>query len=181
MHPSLQDPLQELDAELAQLLAELKNYTHQQLNSIPSPGSWSAIQVMHHLLIAEELSFKYLQKKLSFNPSLQKANWRTRLRQSFLAFYLHTPIKFKAPKGVSTPAFPREATLIDTAKRWTSNREALAEYLNELPPEILDKEAYRHPIAGRLTVKGMLSFFRDHFDRHRKQINRTLDTVARQA
>jgi hypothetical protein len=51
-------------------------------------------------------------------------------------------------------------------------------YLEDLPEHIFDKELYKHPFAGRVTIRGMVDFFGGHLERHAKQIDRTIAKVT---
>ena len=163
-----------MDQELESLIEELSQYSHEQLNQQPQGGGWSPIQIMHHLIIAEEGSLKYVRKKLSFNPELKNTGFAEGYRSLILNLYLWAPFKFKAPAGVAGDKLPTEADFQETAQRWKNNRKDLGDYLNSLPEELFKKSIYKHPLAGRLSLQGMLQFFDGHFNRHRKQINRTL-------
>lgn len=156
------------------LLESLAGTDDARLNQKPANGGWSAIQVMHHLIVSEEQSLKYVQKKLSFKPKLQRAGLREWLRARTLWFYLNVPIKFKAPAVVSDENLPEYATFADTKARWLQARAAWTTYLEQLPDDILQQAVYRHPLAGRLAWSGVFVFFRTHAARHTKQIRRTL-------
>lgn len=160
--------------EVENLLEELADSNDAILNMAALDGGWSAIQTVHHLILTEELSLQYVQKKLSFNPKLETADFKTRLRASALWFYLNLPFKFKAPANVSEEKLPGFTTFAQTRSRWLDIRQKWTNFLEQLPVELLDKAVYRHPFAGRLSWMGMLKFFRFHFQRHRKQIRRTL-------
>ena len=174
MHPSFQPLLTSLEQERQDLHTLLQAYSDESLNQAPGPGKWSAVQVMHHLILSEELSLKYLQKKLSFNPTLEKAGWKSQMRKGLLKLYLGLPFKFKAPKGVNDEALPDFVSLADTMARWESARNGISDFLEKAPDTYIDKELYKHPFAGKLTLSGMLEFYQHHFRRHREQIIRTL-------
>lgn len=161
--------------EVEQLLEELSASNDAILNMAALDGGWSAIQTVHHLILSEELSLQYVQKKLSFNPKLEKADFQTRLRAAALWFYLNLPIKFKAPATVNEEKLPGFTTFAQTRERWLAIRQKWTAFLEQLPEDLLDKAVYKHPFAGRLSWAGMLRFFRHHFQRHRKQIRHTLD------
>lgn len=174
MHPSLQSTYLKLDQELEAFLKELASYSNEQLNQAPGPDKWSALQCAHHLMESEKLSLAYLRKKLSFNPTLKKQTWRTHWRLFLLNSYLRAPFKFKAPEGIGTSYLPETSSLEAVTQQWRNQRAALHDFLGSLPDDLIDKEVYKHPFAGRLPLKGMLQFFQAHFQRHRRQALRAL-------
>ena len=170
----MQSQLNELDKKLNKLFANLENYSTEQICKKPAPDSWSAIQVMHHLILSEKYSRMYCEKKLSFNPKLKKAGFGTSLRTKFVNFYLNSPFKAPAPKMIDGDNLPTEDTLANVREIWTAERANLAKFIQDLPPEYADKEIYKHPLGGRLSIDGMMQFFDAHFNNHEKQIYRAL-------
>ncbi len=174
MKPAFDQHLQKMDQELQELLDMLSAHSHDALNRKPADGGWSALQAMHHLILSEEGSLRYVKKKLSFNPDLKRGGLIHRLRSIMLAVTLWLPVKFRAPKGVSGEALPEQSDFQETAQRWQNCRQELRQFLEGLSPEMLRAALYRHPRAGRMTLMGMLRFFHEHFTRHRKQIERAV-------
>jgi hypothetical protein len=177
-YSSLALQFQTLNTSLDELLHLLQEYPEEQLNERPSPEGWSALQVCHHLLKSEELALCYLRKKLSFNPKLKPANMATKMRKKLLLTYLSTPIKYRAPAAVGDDVLPVWSSLHEVEKHWKMCRHDFAMFLSQLPEDVFDKEVYKHPFAGRLCLEGMLHFFEQHFNRHVKQIKRTLRRVS---
>lgn len=174
MKESARRRLDALDARLDDLLTQLEQYDRQQLNHRPASDRWSALMVMHHLMLAERGSLAYLRKKLGYQPKLKPAGLGDRLRSLGLTVFLNLPFKFKAPDVVAEEVLPVESTLEDTAVEWWSIRKDLRAFLEELPEEVWKKSVFKHALAGRMSLSGMLKFFEVHFDRHKKQIERTL-------
>lgn len=166
--------LEKSDAFLDDMLEKLKDYPDEILNRKPSPGEWSAMNVLQHLMRSERLSYGYVRKKLSYNPKLKRANIGTAWRTFLLDNYNRFPMKWKAPAAVSEEHFPEYGTLDEVKDQWRQQRHQLKEYLEGLPDHIFNKELYKHPIAGRVTIVGMINFFNGHMIRHNKQIDRTL-------
>ena len=160
--------------KVEELLDSLASIDDAVLNMTAIDGGWSAIQTMHHLIIAEELSLKYVQKKLSFKPRLDKPGPGAFVNEWLLKLYLNAPFKFKAPKNVNEDSLPGFTSLADTRKRWLKVRSGWQEFMENMPDDLLDKAVYKHPISGRMGWNGMLTFYHEHFDRHKKQILRTL-------
>lgn len=170
--------LDQLDERLAELFSKLEAYDDTQLNHQPSDGGWSVLQVLHHLILAESASLGYIKKKLSFNPALGKAGFRSAWRLFVVDFYFRMPTKFKAPKGVDREALPDRSEFIATKVKWEAQRKTLRQTLAHLPEDRFDRALYKHPFAGKMTLRQMLQFFGLHMKRHQKQINRVLREAA---
>ena len=121
----------------------------------------------------------YVKKKLSFQPQLSKLGAGDRLRAFMLKFYLSLPFKFKAPKVVGDEVLPEQTTFGETNKQWLQIRADLRAYLEELPEEHFSKSLYKHPFAGRMSLKSMLQFFGSHVERHAAQVDRSLKPASR--
>jgi len=169
------DKLRELNGKLEQLQVDLSIYSEEELNNHPQPGVWSALDNITHLMISEALSLAYLKKKLSGGTEvLNKAGVKAKMRSIALNTFMRSNRKRKAPAAVGETAFPEHSKLGDLMDKWRSQRNELKAFLADQPEEVFTLEAYRHPFAGRLSLLGMLQFFGSHFDRHRRQIRRTL-------
>ncbi|MFN0176850.1 MAG: DinB family protein [Saprospiraceae bacterium] len=156
------------------LLNELSTLDHERLNRKPANGGWSAIQTMHHLILVEENSMAYIRKKLSFNPQLEKAGLGSWWRSLLLNVTLRIPIKFKAPKSAGIELIPETDTLKAVNIRWQKIRNEWQAFFENMPDELNEKAAYKHPRAGRLSWLQMLYFFASHFKRHRGQVRRAV-------
>lgn len=160
--------------KVEQLLDELAGTDDAVLNMAAIDGGWSTAQIIHHLILVEELSLAYVKKKLSFKPDLKPAGLDVVWRSVVLNVSLNVPIKMKAPANISDENLPGFTTFADNRRRWLAIREEWTLFLSELPDELLDKAVYKHPLVGRLSWSGMLSFFGQHLRRHHRQIRRTL-------
>lgn len=156
------------------LLAELESLSEETLNRKTPTGGWSAIQTMHHLILTEELSLAYVQKKLSFNPKLEPADFAAQWRGFLLWAYLSTPLKFKAPKNVGDENLPDRASFAETCAKWQKIRTDWTDFMEKMPVELSNKAIYRHPRVGRLGWAQMMLFFETHLARHSKQIYRAV-------
>jgi len=152
LHPTLERRFYSLDKKLNILLEYLKDYSEDQLNRKPGPEKWSVIQVMHHLLLAESGSHRYLEKKLSFGADLKNAGVQSWFRKQTLKVVMKSPLKWKAPAAISQDNLPNYAGFWDTAKQWKEERAALKKFLSTVPADTLGKEAYKHSFAGRMNI-----------------------------
>jgi hypothetical protein len=175
-HATLNTLFEQMETERTALLARLQVYDDALLNKKPSPEAWSAIEVLHHLIMAEEASLTYLQKKTQNLNSANKAGIREKLRSLLLHISFSIPIKFKAP-GITAPSV-HYTTLKETKAKWDTIRKGLKEVWMKMPADKLDGNWFKHTLAGKLSLDQMLRFMSIHVSRHEQQVWRTIKTVS---
>lgn len=175
-HP-LEPSLQQLDTSLNNMLEELAAYPVEVLYRKPEEKAWSVVEVMQHVRLTEKQSIAYVRHKVQSDKPVAASGFRQRIRLLSLQIFLRSPFKYKAPKIVNEDSFPNE-TFEELVEGWKAERAALHELLTTLDEAWLHKELYRHPLAGRMSLRHMLTFFQEHFDRHREQIRRTAGAVG---
>ena len=156
--------------DLTTLIKHVETYDDEAINKAPKEEKWSAQQIMNHLILAEKHSIAYCIKKLSFDPKLKKAGINSILKEWLVKSYFILPLKLEAPKGIDTPNLPKKDDLENIKQNWLYNRDQMKRFLENVDEKYLDRELYKHPFAGRLSLKVMLIFFISHFRHHRKQI-----------
>jgi uncharacterized damage-inducible protein DinB len=176
-HADLNKTFAKLEKQKAEIFGRLKGYDEKTLNQRPDPNAWSVMEVIDHLTIVERSSYQYLLKKMQDKDAAQKTGFKEMFRSILLNGYLASNKKFKAP-SVTLPAasylMPAEAE-----KAWTEARKDISSVWAGLPEELLDRNWFKHPAAGKLNLKQMLSFMKAHVAHHEKQIDRTLKAVAK--
>ena len=172
MKPSIISRNKQYTQRVQALLQELAVFDDEKLNRKPADGGWSAIQTMHHLILSEEFSMRYVQKKMGFTSEFENNNFSARVRSFLLWASLKSPIKFKAPPAIGPENLPDYSTLSETRQRWEQAREVWEAFLEQMPAELSNRLVYKHVRAGKITFMQMLSFFETHFERHKKQIRR---------
>ncbi len=160
--------------QVQSLLDSLNSYSEEQLNRKPADGGWSPMQVLHHLILSEELSMAYVRKKMGFTSEFENNNASARLRSLLLWLSLNMPFKYAAPRAIGSENLPEHATLADTRTKWQEARRVWDDFFEQMPVELSNKLVYKHPRAGKVTWLQMLAFFETHLARHRKQIFRNL-------
>jgi uncharacterized damage-inducible protein DinB len=172
MNARLSAQFNTIEKSRKELFDDLKSYDDEIINQKPSPGTWSIAQVLEHLIIAEEGSLKYLQKKTQDTSKVPVAGFGSKWRFLLTNTVFVLNISFKAP-AVVVPS-DNFATIEQLDKKWTQVRTDTLQLLNRLPEADLKKEIWKHAIAGKMDAYQMVSFFNIHFNRHRKQVYRTL-------
>lgn len=175
MNSQIEKQFNKLEKDRQELFETLHGYTDEKINRKPSAEAWSAAEVIAHLITAEEMSLKYLSKKILDTSKAQpegiKGQWRWLLVQIVFTFN----IKFKAPEIVE-PKLGYQS-LAELESKWSHIRTKTYQVLSKLSDEEVKKELWKHALAGKLNLYHMLQFFNVHFQRHKKQINRTLAAV----
>ncbi len=168
-----------MEHSLDQLGQKLAAYSSEQLNTPGPDGGWSAMQCLHHLMLAEAFSAQYIRKKLQAAPSeLPKKGFREWFNSKKLSLFMRLPIKIKAPTYIDTEQLPAHSELAPTLAAWRAQRQSLRQYLESLDEAVFDLEIFKHPIAGKLTLGSMLGFFNEHLLRHQAQAVRALTQTA---
>jgi len=165
-----------MEAERLALLDSLRSIDPERLNRKPAPDAWSVAEVIRHLAVAEEAALRYMQKKMQYG-GLRKAGISAGLKQRLLNFLISLPIRYKAPKVIETRA-DDTVTFHEATARWQKVREALGREYQDLDPEMVDLELFKHPAAGKMSALQGARFMRRHMNRHIQQIKKTLQQTA---
>ncbi|MEZ4892110.1 MAG: DinB family protein [Saprospiraceae bacterium] len=161
-------------AKVEALLQQLNKLPQDVLNRSPKQSGWSPLQTAWHLLLVEEISFQYIQKKMHYGGDFFKPGLSTRLKNIMLHISLNLPIKFKAPSRVSGENLPQEGNFDELKERWEKIQSDWIDFFEKVPEELLDKAVYKHPRISKIGWLDMIAFFKAHFKRHLRQINRAL-------
>ena len=176
MDSKLESKFNQLESSRLQLLAELEKRDDKELNFHPGKDKWSVIQVMHHLIIIEQLSIGYINKKLTYKTNIKKSGFGAAIRVFVLTLILKMPFRFKAPKIVSE--VPDNSDFKETKDQWDQIRKEMRELFDNLPEELLNKNIFKHALAGKMNIYQMLGFMEEHFKHHVKQIDRILKSFS---
>ena len=156
-----------LDAQKQALIAEVDALTADQLLFRPVPGSWSALDVVEHLVKVEEAIVSRIRKR-------DRRTWREALRArgalALMSVYFALGRRFKVPTQAILPL--GGVTLSDLSSRWNGSQEALRRTLEGFTADDLARPLMRHPVLGLLTAAEALAFLRRHIAHHRRQIVR---------
>ena len=168
MNRKLEVQFNNLEKSRLQLMAELANIADPYLNLRPGAGKWSPLQVVSHLIQAEEVSFKYIEKRIKHGDQLSLPALNSRLKTFVVIHGLKLPLKFAAPERVAI--VPEKLTLKDLNEEWNILRNRIKNILESAPENIIHKALYLHPVAGPMNLFNAMKFTQEHVDRHKKQI-----------
>jgi len=176
MNAKLLQQFNAIEKSRKDLFEDLKSYDDEVINKKPSAGAWSIAQVAEHLILAEEGSLKYLQKKTQDTSKIPTAGLKSKWRFLLTNTVFVLNISFKAPKVV-VPS-NKFYTIEELDAKWSQVRKDTFNLLNKLSDADYKKEIWKHAVAGKMDIYQMLAFFNIHFNRHRKQVYRTLAEVV---
>jgi len=122
-------------------------------------------------MMAEGGSVLYVQKKLTNGlADLPEIDAEAKDRFQQLTDYMQSDNAVPAPPMVM-PTFER-TTFAATREGWDKIRRDTAGQLERFAEADINKATYKHLLVGRMTIGQMIGFFRLHFNRHLKQIER---------
>ncbi len=173
MHPSLAQPFDALEQQRLALFERLDRLPAEALQAKPDAEHWSALQHVRHLFLSETASLAYLRKKLQHAEGIKPAGLAGRLRAMLLRGWFLLGRKAKAPKVLGDP--PAGESPEQVFGDFARLRAEWAQQLEAIPPDMVDKALFRHPIAGRMSLPDALRFFKTHFQHHEKGIQKLLE------
>ena len=177
MHLQLQDSYTKIEKQKRLLLDSLSKLSAEELNKLPSPGKWSASQIIAHLIVAEQLSINYMKKKIQGAQQADNSGITEEAKMLLLKLSQRIPgLKFKAPRHVveNTPAYNDFETL---KSEWDKTRAEFREFLDSVSDRHLKRKIYKHARVGYLNVHHAVLFFGEHVTHHTPQIKKLIKQV----
>ncbi|NBW36980.1 MAG: DinB family protein [Cytophagia bacterium] len=147
-----------LESQQSDLFNQLQAYTPAQLQSKPTPASWSVLQILTHLYASEKLSFNYIKKKSQGIQKVGNAGLRQAILMPILKVSQRLPFRFKAPKVVveNTPEPLPLEQLID---QWSLLRLELKAHLENVSDGNLKKLVYSLKILQQIVVLELTTIY----------------------
>ncbi|MEX1185410.1 MAG: DinB family protein [Gemmatimonadaceae bacterium] len=172
MLPRLRVQLDGLLARRTTFEAETRALSDAQLRFRPAEGAWSIAEVAQHVLHVEREVTKAAMK-----PGVERRGRRRTPREwaGMIAFLAVVKLNFRirVPQKVAGRVTPAADPDMDALwSEWRELHENLARHLETVPEENLGDMAFKHPIVGPTSVRGMLPFLTQHFDHHMRQVRR---------
>jgi hypothetical protein len=165
------DGLREKHKDLLQRLDSLSNEV---LSFKAGPDRWSIVEVVEHLVIAEESLIEQLGAEVHSPPldieSRSAEKYRTVIKVMERDIEVDVPHESLEPLGRSS--------LDELLSQWEDLRKELHRLLAAIKEENKDDMVFRHPYAGPLDISETLHFFDVHFDNHMRQIDRILNQIS---
>lgn len=158
--------LHTLDGRRRALLDSLESLGPEALQARPAEGAWSILEIVEHLVVAEQVILQGLPDPASLVDRPRSLRQRCTYPLVWLVLRLRIPVK--APSRRMLPA--GGATLAELRERWDATHEWLRAYAEGLPPDGSGKAVFAHPVCGPLTLVQALRLDRLHLETHAGQI-----------
>jgi len=169
--------LQKMQSDGKTIIESSQELDDSQRSREPSPGAWSIDEILWHVYVSERMSIQYMTKKMAYPDQLLPAGFSARKNSMLLKTFLRSPAKAKVPNSIAD--IPLEFMGDELIAEWKALRDKLATIIDNTEIDILNRLVYRHPVVGRMDMKGALTFFYEHQRRHGKQIARAIQSVAK--
>ncbi|MBL7817033.1 MAG: DinB family protein [Saprospiraceae bacterium] len=173
MAASVNSAFNKLEKQLNDLFQRVEMLSDEQQNFKPDPQSWSILQVFRHMMQSEGQIDKYLRKKILGTASTQKASFKAKFRSLLLNLAMRLPVKYKVPDAIKVD-FDAHYDFNTLTSDWQSLRKEFKAFLDTIDETTAQKEIFRHPVVGRMSLLQGLSFMQEHLDRHTKQVERIM-------
>lgn len=137
---------------------------------------WSIAQTVYHVNESFEKTILYIHKKMQYPETIEKTNMYTSIKSFLLNSVLRSNYKMKAPEGVIT-SIPKELPFEQLHNDSLKNISMLKSLLENFPEELMHKNVFRHPVAGRITMYQTLQFLDEHLLHHARQVDKYLQKM----
>jgi DinB superfamily len=159
--------LDRIDHERCTVLDLVGGLGAEQLVFRPEPSSWSALEVVEHLMKVEDAIATRVKPR---PPRTWREAVRGRVSLELLSLFFLLRRRFKAPGQVILPH--GGVTLSDLVTKWEAAGQALRRTIDGFGPVDYRRPMMRHPFIGLLTPIETLTFIHRHIAHHRRQILR---------
>ncbi|GAC1423435.1 MAG: hypothetical protein NVSMB62_19850 [Acidobacteriaceae bacterium] len=172
---NLQADLIRLEQQKELLLNELRLWSPAQLAQRPAAESWSALEVLDHLVLTEKEIAAAARAGLA---APRTTGVRDRLGFLMVERIFLTERRVKVPRQVTSILPGKNLELATICGRWDTGRNELAGLLQDCSGLGARDGIFRHPVTGMMTVQQVLRFFSVHIMHHRFQLTRIQKSLA---
>ncbi len=166
--------LDAIEAKRQALLAKVSAMTPAERQWRESPGTWSAVEIVEHLVLAEQVVIGDLREAASRAHAPRSLG--ERLQALIVALVLRLGVRVEvaseAMRPIGTLSFDR------LRDRWDAQHRALRAYAEGADAAQQRRRVFRHPIAGPLDLQQMLGLLDAHLASHQRQLERLCAAMA---
>ncbi len=165
-----------LERKKADLLRLLHGWPAVDLARQPSPGSWTALEVLDHLLKTEMAVRHSCERNLKSRANVVTVAEKAKAIAFLLM--LRTPVRVKVPEEASFVLPEAPASLEFLMTSWDAERLKLGGLLGTTAQNAGNVGVMRHPATGWLGMDHALAFLSVHLRHHQYQLRRIAAALA---
>jgi uncharacterized damage-inducible protein DinB len=179
MHPRLAEAMDYVEEKRKELLQSFAGVPADRLGRKPSDGAWSVAEILEHLGMVESGIARLITKRAG--KAREAGLGEEKSTDSVLASFDQHRSKLDAMKMQSpTPVQPRaDADLTEALEGLKTSRESLRAAAIAADGLSLGEIKHTHPLLGELDLYQWLIFLGQHEGRHKRQIERTLNSIPK--
>ncbi|MFZ6052189.1 DinB family protein [Halocola ammonii] len=171
MNKDIENQLDALEKSKNEMLSILSQWSEEELNQKPDDKSWSALQVVEHVMGSEKGTLGYMKKKTQASPEdLPEATEENRLASIQLNEVLKSTKRYEKPDVMPEPE--GKFSFDQYTEEWNKLNLAYRDFFENLDNAYLDRQVFRHPFSGMLSARQTIDFLINHIAHHIHQLNR---------
>lgn len=169
MHNRFQAAIERLERQKTKVLSDAIQFSEQRLRYRPNASTWSALDILDHVVKVENASFDVVRRNL---PHGHPIGLKDRVGAFMVTTVMKTTIRVKVPAGANMVLPAEVADLSEISSRWNKTRDAMRALTEELADAQFRVGLFRHPVAGWMNISQTLGFLSAHLQHHVFQIHR---------
>jgi hypothetical protein len=159
-----------LQTQKDSFLNDLTSWNPAQLGFGCKPGSWSALQVLDHVVRTERGILAEMQQNVRRCDRMPFAD---RVKGDLLILLMRSPARVRVPGLVAPVILPGyEPDLSELTAAWNDTQTQLGQWIGELHENETAYAGFRHPVSGWMSVLQAVMFLAAHVRHHRYQLGR---------
>ncbi len=171
----IQRAFERLQSDKQRMLVRLAAWSPERLRFRSGDQSWSALDVLDHLVRVEEAVVASARKN---SRRRHPVPWSDRLRSRMVVALMRSPLRVKVPQTVGH-VIPRNAEELEmVSRRWLATREEMLEVISALRPEQARFGLLNHPVGGWMDTRTALQFLSAHIRHHGYQLDRISKSLS---
>jgi len=168
MSPSLQTLIDDLDRERIALFEEVEALDVEALTARPRPGTWSILEIVEHLVVAEAVILQGLPAATDLIDRRRSLKHRCVFHLVVAILRLGIPVKVPSRRMIPTGQVP----LAELREQWDGHLRWLGAYTAGLDAQGEHRAVFLHPVAGPITLAQALRMDQLHLAVHARQIRK---------
>ena len=179
MHARLAEAMDYVEEKRKELLQSFAGVPADRLGQRPSDGAWSVAQILDHLGIVESGVARLIAKRAG--KAREAGLGEEKSTESVLpSFEPHRATLETMKMESPTTVYPRADVDVNEAlDGLNTSRESLRAAAVAANGLSLGEIKHTHPLLGELDIYQWLIFLGQHETRHKKQIERTLNSIPK--